>query len=63
MQGLRIRLEGESEAGVASMTDASALLAAALADAALRVQSLSVGRPVPQASPASSGAFTFRADA
>ena len=45
MQGLRIRLEGEDAATVAAMGAATASLAAALADADLRVQALSVGQP------------------
>ncbi len=45
MQGLRIRLEGEDAATVAAMSAATASLAAALADADLRVQALSVGQP------------------
>ena len=45
MQGLRIRLEGEDADTVASMSEATAALAAALADADLRVHALSVGQP------------------
>jgi len=44
MHGLRIRLEGDDAATVAAMHESSALLAAAFADADLRVQSLSIGK-------------------
>ncbi len=47
MQGLRIRLEGDDDESAASMRAATPELANALADAALPVLALSVGRPVP----------------
>ncbi len=47
MQGLRIRLDGEDDASASSMRVAAPELAAALADAALPVVALSVGRPLP----------------
>ncbi len=43
MQGLRIRLEGDDETGVAAMTAGAAELARVFAGADLRVSSLSVG--------------------
>jgi hypothetical protein len=46
MQGLRIRLEGQNDVSVASMSAAAPELARALADVALPVLALSVGGPV-----------------